>query len=72
MSCLQTFIAFGHWRVYGRDLGERFASYIPDQPVLAYLGEDPVTGEWADAFLLPKSPEGHKRLVERLCTSLKP
>jgi len=56
----------GHWRVYGRDVAERFARYLPAQPVLAYLGEDPVTGEWADAFLLPRSPERYRWVLERL------
>ncbi|MBS3650683.1 methyltransferase domain-containing protein [Pseudaminobacter sp. 19-2017] len=63
---------FGHWRVYGRDISQRFSRYIPDQPVLAYLGEDPVTGEWADAFLLPKSPARHRWIAERLGALVKP
>ena len=45
----------GHFRVYGRDVGERFHTYIPAQPVLAYCGEDPVTGEREACFLMPKS-----------------
>src|SRR5690606_3399425 len=36
----------GHWRVYGADVVKRFEDYIPSQPVLAYRGQDPVTGEW--------------------------
>ena len=56
----------GHWRVYGRDIAERFERYIPTQPVLAYYGEDPATGEWEGAFLLPRSAERHRWIVSRL------
>ncbi len=56
----------GHWRVYGADVVDRFKAYLPHQPVLAYRGEDPVTGEWEGAFLLPKSPARHRWVVERL------
>ena len=56
----------GHWRVYGGDVVKRFAAYIPDQPVLAYRGEDPVTGEWEGAFLLPRSPERYRWITSRL------
>jgi SAM-dependent methyltransferase len=56
----------GHWRVYGADVVERFKRYIPSQPVLAYRGEDPVTGEWEGAFLLPKSAERYRWILERL------
>ena len=60
----------GHWRVYGSDVVERFKKYLPDQPVLAYRGEDPVTGEWEGAFLLPKSPRRHRWIAERLGSAL--
>ncbi|MEP9388237.1 methyltransferase domain-containing protein [Mesorhizobium sp. KR9-304] len=56
----------GHWRVYGADVAKRFAAYIPDQVVLAYRGQDPVTGEWEGAFLLPLSAERHRWIVEKL------
>jgi len=56
----------GHWRVYGADVVERFSVYIPHQPVLAYRGQDPVTGEWEGAFLLPRSEKRHRWIVERL------
>lgn len=56
----------GHWRVYGADVARRFDAYIPDQPVLAYRGEDPVTGEREGAFLLPRSTKRHRWIVERL------
>ena len=56
----------GHWRVYGADVVQRFAAYIPDQPVLAYRGQDPVSGEWEGAFLLPRSVHSHRWIVERL------
>jgi SAM-dependent methyltransferase len=56
----------GHWRVYGADVVERFASYVPGQPVLAYRGQDPVTGEWESAFLLPRSPSRHRWIRARL------
>ncbi len=46
----------GHYRVYGADFAERLMRYLPDQPVLTYMGEDPVTGERDGGFLLPKSP----------------
>ncbi|MCA1490584.1 class I SAM-dependent methyltransferase [Sinorhizobium alkalisoli] len=56
----------GHWRVYGRDVALRFARYIPRQPVLAYRGTDPVTGEATGAFLLPRSAEPYRWIVDRL------
>ena len=60
----------GHWRVYGTDVVKRFAAYIPDQAVLAYRGEDPVTGEWEGAFLLPRSAARYRWIVEKLGTSV--
>lgn len=56
----------GHWRVYGRDVVFRFGRYIPLQPVLAYRGTDPVTGEATGAFLLPRSAESYRWIVDRL------
>jgi hypothetical protein len=34
--------------------------------VLAYRGQDPVTGEWEGAFLLPRSAARHRWIAERL------
>jgi len=59
----------GHWRVYGGDVVERFARYIPDRPVIAYRGDDPVTGESEGAFLLPKSACRERWVFERLGSS---
>jgi SAM-dependent methyltransferase len=56
----------GHYRVYGGDVVERFARYVPEQPVIAYLGEDPVTGEREGCFLLPKSPGRQSWILRRL------
>jgi SAM-dependent methyltransferase len=56
----------GHWRVYGTDVVERFKSYIPDQPVLAYRGQDPVSGEWEGAFLLPRSAARYRWITRQL------
>lgn len=56
----------GHWRVYGRDVASRFERYVPDQPVLAYRGTDPVTGVSTGAFLLPKSTECYCWIRDRL------
>jgi hypothetical protein len=56
----------GHWRVYGPDVVHRFRRYLPHQPVLAFHGQDPVTGERNGAFLLPKSAERHRWIVSRL------
>jgi 2-polyprenyl-3-methyl-5-hydroxy-6-metoxy-1,4-benzoquinol methylase len=56
----------GHYRVYGADLAERFARYISDQPVYAYVGEDPVTKERDGCFLLPKSAAWRRRIEARL------
>ncbi len=56
----------GHYRVYGADIAERFARYLPRQPVFAYLGEDPVTGERDGCFLLPKSALWRGRVEARL------
>lgn len=57
---------YGHWRVYGRDVVQRFKAYIPLQPVLAYRGLDPVTGEWEGVFLLPRSTGRHRWIVSCL------
>jgi SAM-dependent methyltransferase len=57
---------YGHWRVYGRDVSDRFAAYMPAQPVVAYLGDDPVTGERDGAFLLPRSPLRLRWILSRL------
>lgn len=56
----------GHWRVYGADVVERFKAYIPHQPVLAYRGQDPISGEWEGAFLLPRSTERYRWITRRL------
>ncbi len=56
----------GHYRVYGADIADRFARYVPEQPVFAYLGEDPVTSERDGCFLLPKSALWRARLSARL------
>jgi SAM-dependent methyltransferase len=56
----------GHYRVYGADVAERFSRYLPDQPVLSYMGEDPVTGERDGCFLLPKSAERRAWIEARL------
>ena len=45
---------------------ERFSRYLPDQPVIAYMGEDPVTGERDGCFLLPKSAAARRRIEARL------
>ncbi len=55
----------GHYRVYGADIAERFASYLPEQPVYSYVGDDPVTGERDGCFLLPKSRLWQARLSAR-------
>jgi len=57
---------YGHWRVYGGDVAERFERYTPNQTVLAYRGVDPVTGEWEGAFLLPKSVNRRRWIRGRL------
>jgi SAM-dependent methyltransferase len=56
----------GHYRVYGADLADRLTRYLPDQPVIAYMGEDPVTGERDGGFLLPKSPSVRRWIEARL------
>jgi hypothetical protein len=56
----------GHFRVYGADIEERFLRYLPDQPVIAYMGEDPVTGERDGCFLLPKSAARKEWIEARL------
>ena len=57
---------YGHWRVYGRDVVQRFEAYIPMQPVLVYHGQDPATGEWEGVFLLPRSSGRHRWIANRL------
>jgi SAM-dependent methyltransferase len=56
----------GHYRVYGADIAALFARALPDQPVISYMGEDPVTGEREGCFLLPRSPAASQRLRDRL------
>lgn len=56
----------GHYRVYGADIAERFAACLPAQPVIAYMGEDPVTGERDGCFLLPKSADWRAKIEARL------
>lgn len=56
----------GHYRVYGADFAERLGRYLPQQPVLSYMGEDPVTGERDGCFLLPKSAERRRWIEARL------
>ena len=56
----------GHFRVYGADMAERFSRYLPSQQVIAYMGEDPVTGERDGCFLLPKSKEKAAWIEARL------
>ena len=56
----------GHYRVYGADFAERLRRYLPQQPVLAYMGEDPVTGERDGCFLMPKSPARRRWIEARL------
>ena len=61
----------GHFRVYGADIAMRFSLYLPDQPVLSYMGEDPVTGERDGCFLLPKSWLWRDRIEARLAPDSK-
>jgi SAM-dependent methyltransferase len=56
----------GHFRVYGADIATRFSLYLPDQPVISYMGEDPVTGERDGCFLLPKSRLWRDKIDARL------
>jgi SAM-dependent methyltransferase len=56
----------GHFRVYGADIAARFAAYLPDQPIIAYMGEDPGTGERDGCFLLPKSAVWRRQIEVRL------
>jgi SAM-dependent methyltransferase len=56
----------GHYRVYGADFADRLTRYLPDQPVFAYMGCDPVTGERDGCFLLPKSPARRRWIEARL------
>jgi SAM-dependent methyltransferase len=62
----------GHFRVYGADIKARFARYLPEQTVLAYMGEDPVTGEREGCFLLPKSARRRRWILERLGAAATP
>ena len=57
---------YGHYRVYGADVAQRFARYMPKQTVVAYVGTDPVTGEREGGFLLPKSPARLGWIFDRL------
>ena len=61
----------GHFRVYGADVAGRFEHYLPKQPVIAYMGEDPVTGERDGCFLLPKSLRRHRWMLDRLGPSVR-
>jgi SAM-dependent methyltransferase len=55
-----------HWRVYGKDVDERFRRYIPMYGVYSTLGYDPVTGADDRIFLLTKTGAGTARLRAKL------
>ena len=55
-----------HWRVYGRDVVERFRRYLPESWVLSHDAEDPVTGAADVAYLLTREAVTADRLRHRL------
>jgi SAM-dependent methyltransferase len=60
---------YGHFRVYGGDVAKRFAHYMPSQTVVAYMGDDPVTGERDGSFLLPRSRQRLQWMLDCLGSS---
>ena len=53
---------YGHWRVYGSDVADRFRRYIPMYGVYSTKGIDPVTDAYDEIFFLTKSAVGMRRL----------
>lgn len=51
-----------HWRVYGRDVVDRFRRYIPMYGVYSAMSADPVTEAGDLIFFLTKSAVGTRRL----------
>jgi SAM-dependent methyltransferase len=56
----------GHWRLYGRDVVERFRRYIPYVWTLSHDTEDPVTGAADVVYLLTRESAVADRLCQRL------
>jgi SAM-dependent methyltransferase len=55
-----------HWRVYGRDVVDRFRKYIPMYGVYSVVGYDPVTEGDDLIFFLTKSKIGSQRLKRKI------
>jgi len=55
-----------HWRVYGRDVADKFRRYVPHAFVLAHDAADPVTGAPDRVYLLSRSASTAARLMDRL------
>ena len=55
-----------HWRIYGRDVVERFRRYLPETWVLSTAAWDPVTGATDVAYLLTQDAVTADRLRQRL------
>jgi SAM-dependent methyltransferase len=57
---------YDHWRLYGRDVVERFRRYLPGAWVLSHNAEDPVTGAADVAYLLTREAVTADQLRRRL------
>lgn len=55
-----------HWRLYGRDVIERFRRYLPNTWVVTHHAADPVTGSADVAYLLTRDAVTVDRLRQRL------
>lgn len=55
-----------HWRVYGRDVVDRFRKYIPMYGVYSTIGYDPVTDADDRIFLLTKTAAGSRRIKSKI------
>lgn len=55
-----------HWRVYGRDVVDRFRRYLPMYGVYSVIGYDPATGVDDNIFFITKSSAATARLFRKL------
>ena len=60
---------YGHWRLYGPDIVERWSRAVPDWKGVGVVAHDPVTGEPDRATLLGRSGARLTRLRDTLETA---
>lgn len=57
---------YGHWRLYGPDIAERWRRAVPDWLGVGVVARDPITGEPDRATLLTRSPARLEALAAAL------